>query len=409
MTWRTLALSAALCATAIYARIPSLDYVYDTPWGGSEAERVAVSLVRGDGWSEAFPGCGPTAHVAPAYPLMLAALYTTFGDYHPGPGRTAQQWFTLILATAAIAVLPFLAVRLGFPPLVAWAAAFVAAVRPGNVIDEVTGHQEQVPGTLALYAILWALVRARDGNWTASRGLVAGLAVGLAALVVPSVLLVPVLFFAVEVVRGGGRVFRCAVLAATTAGLVLAPWAVRNKIELGGFVPVRSNFGLELAVGNRPGANGWTYADGFNEVHPLPSPVERERLKRMGELPYMAARRREALDWIAANPGEFARLTAYRAALFACVHDSPGTPILRTEWDALFYLFVGVAAAVGVVRLLVVGHPAGVLLACSFVGAGLPYWVTHVDLRYHLPLLGLAILVACDLVWAAVRWVWKWV
>ena len=33
---------------------------------------------------------------------------------------------------------------------------------------------------------------------------------------------------------------------------MLAPWIWRNSHALGGFVPLRSNFGLECTIGNNP-------------------------------------------------------------------------------------------------------------------------------------------------------------
>ena len=54
------------------------------------------------------------------------------------------------------------------------------------------------------------------------------------------------------------RVALAGVVIAVVASALVAPWIVRNWFALGGFVPVRSNFGLELVMGNNPHANGTT-------------------------------------------------------------------------------------------------------------------------------------------------------
>src|SRR5262249_19553511 len=121
----------------------------------------------------------------------------------------------------------------------------------------------------------------------------------------------------------------------------VAPWVWRNHAVLGAVVPLRSNFGLELHLGNHPGASGRTgghAGEGLSEPalvqHPYDNPVEVARLCRLGEVEYRRGHQREAADWIRAHPGEFAALTAARLH-----YDWSPTPDLwagdgRHEWRA---------------------------------------------------------------------------
>src|SRR5947199_1717242 len=51
-------------------------------------------------------------------------------------------------------------------------------------------------------------------------------------------------------------------------------------------------------------------------LHPTQDPVEFERYQRLGEVAYVAERKREALEWISANPNRFAQITLKRVLLF---------------------------------------------------------------------------------------------
>jgi hypothetical protein len=405
----TLLLGVAVCALALAVRVPVLLRIPEASWRGLETERVAASLLRGDGWSDAFgPGTGPTAHVAPLYPALLCGVYRLWGTYETPAGRLAQQCLSLAVALAVLLALPALARRLGLSVGAGWAAAFLAAWLPANVWDQVTGHQEQGMAALALLGLLGACAGLRQGGWSGrGRILTAGALLGVVALLCPNLLAAPALFFLASLARRRGerrQILRCGLALAGVCLAFVAPWAVRNYLVLGGFVPLRSNLGLELAVGNRPGADGYSYAPGFSELHPWSNAAERARLVRVGELAYMAQQRRRALAWIADNPARFARLTLRRASLFWFFPDEHWASLeLRLRLTLRVYGLLGLAALAELARLLRRGHRSGGLLACALLGVSLPYFVTHVEMRYRLPVVTVQALLACDLAAAAVR------
>jgi hypothetical protein len=84
------------------------------------------------------------------------------------------------------------------------------------------------------------------------------------------------------------------------------PWALRNRLKLGGHVWLRSNCGLELFISNNDAAvanlddnfaSGW-----FQKSHPYPSAVERAIVSQVGELAYEHQKLQQALHWISIHP-----------------------------------------------------------------------------------------------------------
>jgi hypothetical protein len=323
---------------------------------------------------------------------MLAGIYRLCGDYQTAARQCVQSGLTLALTVLALLSLPVLAGKLGLSRAAGWMAAFVAAALPFNALVELTGRHENVVALLALLGLIWCLDDLRRRNWSgrAVRLRTAAL-LGLITLLSPNFLLVPILFFTAELAwerAERGRILRCGAFLAMIVLLAAAPWMVRNYRVLGGFVPLRSNFGLELAEGNRPGADGYTHAEGMEAIHPFYSAAEQTRVIEQGELAYMRAKQHQALSWIGEHPQQFIWLMMRRAWLFWVMPEEVWLkidPAYRPFCIAI-YTILAVAALVEMLRLLRKNPPLGRLLASAVLGVGLPYLVTHVEQRYRLPL-----------------------
>ncbi len=100
--------------------------------------------------------------------------------------------------------------------------------------------------------------------------------------------------------------------------LACVPWTWRNHQALGGLFFIRSNFGLELRMGNHEGAGATLdlSAQGGTERHPRTNEEEARKVQQLGELEYMRQAGREATAWIRSHPAEFLRLTGLRVAQF---------------------------------------------------------------------------------------------
>jgi hypothetical protein len=407
---RWLWLALPLCIVCVAAR---LEYTYlqrDT-WartgslkGGTEEERTAAALVRGEGFSGAFGrDTGPTAHNSPGYPLLLAGVYRLFGTYESTSGRTAQQALSILLTLAAFLMIPRVGALLGLSRSAGWLAAFLLAFTSTHFCHEATGTHDQVLGVLLLLGWLAVVLPGRASGWSSARQvwLAAGL-VALLALTIPSLLAVPVLLLGGDWLAAQRAqrwpIARAGLVACGVTVVALTPWTIRNYVVLGGFVPLRSNFALELACGNRPGATGLTYAAGFGQMHPFYSAEERRLRADLGELNYLRDKQRRSCAWIAAHPLPFAGLCLRRTCLFF-LGGEPfwDHPSLLKKIRILFDQLLVVAGLIELIRLTWhrAGHPR--VLAAVLLGAALPYAITHVELRYRLPVTWLLVLLASHL------------
>jgi hypothetical protein len=388
---------------------------YHDPRAG-EMERAALTLARQGSLGDVYgPGTGPSAHVAPLYAVFLAGVYTVGGTDGPS-GRLAQDLLALLATSAGIALLPVVARKAGLGRAAGLLAASLLAVLPLNLSVETSGAWEQPYAVLALLALLLAFLALAEAEWRSRRlTLVTGLLLGGTALLSPALLPAGGLMFLAELVRQRGRrarVLGAGLVMVGVCGLVLAPWTVRNWCVLGRPVPLRSNFGLELALGNHDGANGKTYdtspADPdcyLYRHHPFADRAERARLVQAGELAYMREQGRTARRWIAGHPGEFAALTAERFRLFWFPPADMWTrPSLPAGLLVGVFGLLGAGTFCGLGWLALRRHPSAGLLAAAVFGASAVYLVTHVDLRYRYPLFGLSVLLTC----AAVVWAGEW-
>jgi hypothetical protein len=174
--------------------------------------------------------------------------------------------------------------------------------------------------------------------------------------------------------------------------LACVPWTVRNERALGGLFFLRSNFGLELRMGNHEGAgaNLDLSARGGTERHPRTNEDEARKVAARGELAYMRAAGREAWAWIATNPGEFLRLTALRVVQFW--FGPIGDPGARIGIGLLTLL-----SAVGAWRAfpaLLADRRAALLVPLLLFP--LVHYVVGFEARYREPLDGLAFLLAAS-------------
>jgi hypothetical protein len=345
---------------------------------------------------------GPSAHVAPLYAWFLAILYQVVG---PDLARFRFAYGIAAAAATALAValLPALGRRARLSGGAGILAAILAMCSPLTLGLEIVGEWEHCAIPLALIAVFWAFLALHDRAWADTRlGVVAGLALGVGSLLSPLVLLTGLVAMAVEVMYHGVRSPRLAVNAAVVlalCGLILSPWIHRNYRAFSSFVPVRSNFGLELAVGNNPSADGLTPPGRASERHPGVNPSECDQLKAMGEVAYYRMRLDEARGWIASNPQRFLKLCLRRARLYWFADDprlwSGGAHV---PWSMKFagMATITLLAFGGLAWLLAVRHPYRYLFACAFLGPSIPFIVTHVSLRYRYPIMGLTYLLGSE-------------
>ena len=232
-----------------------------------EMEASADRIAREGRMADAFgEGSGPSAHVAPAYTLYLAALDRLAG-FHVGWFRFYSGIGSILATSLFAALLPAFARRGRLRPGVGLAAGLLIASSPFGLWLEIRGDWETAFQPPALAAICWALMAMQDRAWSDTRlAALTGVLFGLGGLLSPVVLLAGLAGLSGQVVDPGpgsrGSSGPGAIILVVCA-VTVAPWVYRNYRRFSAFVPVRDNFGIELAVGNNPRSDGTTFGGGM--------------------------------------------------------------------------------------------------------------------------------------------------
>jgi hypothetical protein len=282
-----------------------------------EAAHVAVAWAQGRGFADAFmPGQGPTAHLLPASPLIGGIAYRLLGVE-----SVASEIVLFILCQFAVfgtfLIFAKCFERLGTPPKAILTAFVLLCLLPIYTTVEAfdfriwEGAYGLVIGTLALLVIL-----AVDSGEPPKRA-----ALWLALLPSIAFFINPIVgicaFAALGLLLWRSRTlpaFSIAAGAALALTVMIGPWMVRNIVVMHHAIPLRDNVGLELAVGNFPGALAPGDFDPIFEnhlqaIHPRDHPVPfRAMVRAGGEIAYAKLMGDQARAWIAAHPGEAAQL-----------------------------------------------------------------------------------------------------
>ena len=175
----------ALFALAVGQRLVWLLTTHaDVRFTGEGPRAIDSLLQRGVlGWI--FPEVpGPSAHLAPFWPALVAGLTRVTGLHPERAGQLAA--LTALGLTATL--LPVLARRLGFPPRVGWVAGLWLALCPVYTHSDLFEYFTQPPAGLALLVLAAALPWQRSGGGIGWPEVPAwGLALGGAALLEPIV------------------------------------------------------------------------------------------------------------------------------------------------------------------------------------------------------------------------------
>jgi len=347
----------------------------------SEYGCLAQSMLAGHGYASPFCGTtGPSAFLAPGYPVLVTLAFKTFGAYSV---RAAAALITLQIVFGLLTVLALmlLAKRL-LGSVSANMAGLLCAVSPPMMWLPVLFWETSLSMLLLtglLLAALYCLDQPRPRNWIAL-----GIYCAIAMFVNPSLLLtfVGVLMWTAWQKKGASR--SGPLLAVLAWCVAFSIWPIRNEYRLNAFVPLRTNLGYELWQGNRPGSDG-VFSP---EFHPNASTAEYERYARLGELAYMREKSTLAMAAIRADKPRFLRLSLGRFARFWFNIDRHGNSALLTANMG----FTSLMSVVGLGLLMRRRPDIAWLLAIPFVVLPAPYYLTHADFRFRLLLDPLALL-----------------
>jgi 4-amino-4-deoxy-L-arabinose transferase-like glycosyltransferase len=248
-------------------------------------DRIGWSMASGRGYPPLRIGghAYAQAYRPPLWPATLGLVYSAAGHRVPA-ARVADA----AVGAAGVALLGWVALRLYGRGVARWAAALGAAYLPLALVSSVL-VSETLEVALALLALALALeARRRDWKWAVAAGAVAGLAA--LTRVNGAVVLLAVVPLTWTGPRRG-----LAVLLAFAA--VLAPWTVRNALELRAFVPVSTEAGVTLAGTYNHAAMTDRYAPGAwlglrhteyaRLAHAPMPPAEHDRVLRRAALRFI--------------------------------------------------------------------------------------------------------------------------
>jgi Dolichyl-phosphate-mannose-protein mannosyltransferase len=394
-----------------------------------ETGNIAYALAGGKGFSNVFrTETGPTAWLAPVYPLIVAATFKLFGTF------TARAFFAcaalnILFSSAACVPIFFAGKRIG-GLVVGAGAGWLWAVFPSAVMMPFEWIWDTSLSALLSALILWATLELAESERWLDWG-VYGILWGLALMTNPALgLLLPFLLgWAAFRGRGESRArWKWAALAVSAAVLCCVPWMIRNYAAFHRFIPVRSNLPFELWLGNNDIFD--EHARGGRKS--ITRTEEARRYAQLGESAYMAEKWELATAFVWTHPGLELQLVGRKFVAFWMGTESPlknfretGSWVIRGIFLSSFLTAIG--GLCGVVVLWVQRKkitqrrrdgaessenndgaeamariPVFPLVVFPVIFPCL-YYLTHADLRYRHPIDPMVLVLTVVGVWGLVR------
>ncbi|MEZ5239969.1 MAG: glycosyltransferase family 39 protein, partial [Microthrixaceae bacterium] len=264
-----------------------------------ESDYASLAANLADSGRFSMDGVDSTAFRPPGFPFFLtaAALFS-------------EDLVVLRVSNAALAgcvvVLAALVARLVGGRLAALLAAAGSAVSPIALYTATKLYPQTLAAVLLLGSLGAVLLAVRrEGSHRMIWSAVAGLGAGALTLTVPNhgVTVLAMVLWLVWTLRGRA-LWPVLVLLAVSA-VVVGSWTVRNLVVLDEVVPVSTNGGINLLLGNndRAGAGTGPNVD-ISEV------LEEANRRGLDEVDRDEFLRDEATEWIVSNPVDAGRLYA---------------------------------------------------------------------------------------------------
>lgn len=355
---------------------------------GLEARLVAFSLAQGKGFFGPYPGYeAATACIAPVYPFLWA---TGIKLFRLGPfGATIFAQAMNCVFSAATCWPIFAIGKKVFGEKIGLASAWLWGFLPYAVLMPLEWTWDQSLAALLLALLVQATFALRETDsslsWTGY-----GLLWAFTALTNPTICLLLPFFLGWLVARKGtnyGRTLAIAAHAVFVFVLALLPWTIRNYYAIDGWVFVKSNFGMELWLGNNPAVKKMYTA----ELHPINNLSQRLTLIMAGEPNYNRARQRQAVAYIEGHPSEFLKNLSDRFVdTWAATYDSHVEPwvlsLRLSRADVWFCAAFSVASFAGLILALFANAWDSLPLALCLLLFPIPYYLTHSAIRYRHPI-----------------------
>jgi 4-amino-4-deoxy-L-arabinose transferase-like glycosyltransferase len=377
--------TGAIAAIAFVVRV---GYVALTPHlplrnDAADYDRLGRVLAGGHGFGSSLIAAsgGPTAFRPPLYPAVLAVVYRLTGNSVIA-GRLVQA----ALGAGAVVLIGLLARRV-WGRRIALIAMGIAAVYPPLVLAGATLLSEPVFLCLFLGALILALDARRLVPGALVIAAAAGVLLGLATLARPVGLITMPAVAALAWRRHSARAWLPPVVLLVAAGLAIAPWTIRNALDLHAFVPVSTLDGFVLAgTYNDTAAHDPRFPAQYRPANFVPAFRDVMADRSLDEAELSAELRHRAVTYARHHLSYVPRTAWWNLRR---LYDAAGWDQTRRANDAIGY--GGLAAGVGFATYLLV-------LAAAVVGA-----TTREARRAPLALWAIPVLVTLNTI-AAVGW-----
>lgn len=265
-------------------------YIFPENWPGAyETGNIAAAIAETGTFSSPFgTDTGPTAWMMPGYPFLLALIFKVFGTY-----SISSAFVALVLdcIASALTLIPiFLMTRQLYDRKAALVAAAIFCFYPPS-LWHATGRIWDTTFFAMMSLFFLNYLTMIENKWTINRALLAGLFFGIIAIFKVIILaLYPFVFIRILLQKSMLLKVRLQQIGLLTLMilLILGPWIWRNYLVFGRPL-LRSNFGLELKLGNNSGSEAYMQTHGRGKIemhHPIIKKDELEKYRKMGELAY---------------------------------------------------------------------------------------------------------------------------
>jgi hypothetical protein len=356
---------------------------------GYELGRVARAIAAGQGFSSPLRlfDTGPTVWFTPIYPYLVAGIFKVWGIYSFMSQIIIQ---TLSCAFAALTIIPIHSIaKRAFGESVATGAAWMWVFFPTAIFFPIQWIWDTALIGLFFSLIFWATLAMRE-----KRGLLRW--AGYGALWVVGVLINPSIVSLFPFFLGwlmwkareeSAPWAKPAAAALLVFAIGLVPWTIRNYRVFDKFIVLRSNFGLELWLGNNPDVT-----DTMSQwAHPNDNPQEGEKYARMGEIAYMAEKQHEAFAFMRNHPRDTIYFMFHRFAnTWLGVTDAPvdywSNGPLYVKAFLVLNCLLSLLCLLGALYAYRARHPDAAPFALVLVIFPAIFYVTHSSLRYRFPM-----------------------
>jgi 4-amino-4-deoxy-L-arabinose transferase-like glycosyltransferase len=350
---------------------------------GWEMGRIGESIASGNGFSNPFGGItSPTAWEPPLYPYLIAGVFKIFGIYSYASSFVLLAINSFFSALTCIPV--FLIAQRCFGEKVGITSAWTWALLPYVIYWCTRWVWETSLSALLLATIFWIALTMQDRDglkpW-AQFGVLWGVA-ALTSPVLLSFLAISGLWALYHQRRFGKRSLSGVVLSSVVFFACISPWLIRNYLTFGKPVFIRSNFGAELRMGNGPWANGtWMYY-----LHPTQNKTAMRQYEDMGEISYVAERKRQALEFIKENPGQFLLISLKRFVYYWAGSMRSSNNWWLAQIKNSLFLVSSVLCFWGLARALHQRKPGAWLFLWLILLYPAVYYVVFTHARYRHPI-----------------------